>query len=119
MVSRANDSDIFCTVNGIEYHFSSMSKRARFMRKLEQNRKEVAAKIEKRWRIAVDSDLLADIYLYQMIENHGFYIVTDGGAFEWPGVVKLSGLSVKKNSCGTPFSSSMQKSNVSEAHVQT
>ena len=45
MVSRANDSDIFCRVSGIEYHFSSMSKRARFLRKLEQNRKEVAAKI--------------------------------------------------------------------------
>ena len=119
MVSRANDSDIFCRVSGIEYHFSSMSKRARFLRKLEQNRKEVAAKLEKRWRIAVDSDLLADLYLYQVIENHGFYIVTDGGAFEWPGVVKLSGLSVKKNSCGTPFSSSMQKSSASETQDQT
>ena len=119
MVSRANDSDIFCTVSGIEYHFSSMSKRARFMRKLEQNRKEVAAKIEVRWGVAVDSDRLADSYLYQMIGNHGFYIVTDGGAFEWPGVVKLSGLSVKKNSCETPLSSSMQKSNVSETQGQT
>ena len=59
---------------GICYYFSTELHKQNFIKRLEENRREVADRIYKRYRSCIHSDYLADIYLYQKVENRGFYV---------------------------------------------
>lgn len=77
-------------LNGVTYYFSSELNLNKFKDKYEQNRAEVAARLHKRYRYAVECSQFADVYLYKEIENRGFYIKTESGDFVWPGQVKFA-----------------------------
>ena len=71
---KLQESKYFVEERGITYYFSTELHKLKFMKRLEENRKEVNARIYKRYRVNLHSDYLADLYLYQVIENRGFYI---------------------------------------------
>lgn len=75
--------------NGVTYYFSSDRKRSKFIGLYNQNRIEIAARLHKRYRFSIDCTQLADLYLYKEIENRGFYVEIDGGAYKWPEKVRF------------------------------
>lgn len=78
---------------GVLYFFSTELHRGKFIRNLENNRTMVKDRLLKRYRINIESNYLADLYLYRTIENRGFFIITkDGVEYTCPEMVKLDGL---------------------------
>lgn len=71
---KLQESKYFVEERGITYYFSTELHKLKFMKRLEENRKEVTDRLYKRYRSCLHSDYLADLYLYQTIENRGFYI---------------------------------------------
>ena len=86
-------SPLTFSAKGLLYFFSTELHRAKFIRTLEENRKTVRDRLLKRYRFDIDSDYLADVYLYRSIENRGFYILSkEGVEYTCPEMEKLNGL---------------------------
>ena len=60
--------------NGYIFKFSSESHRHKFIREAKIKEEWLNDSLSRRFRIKVDFILLADIQLYQQIEQRGFYI---------------------------------------------
>lgn len=103
------DSAFWYELDGVKYFFSTELRRDNFIKRYQDNRKEVAARLKKRWRFDIESSLLADLYLYSSIELHGFYIEHNGGAFEWQRQVKLDGLRMTKKNYEMPFGATTER----------
>lgn len=96
------------STGGITYHFSTEIHKDRFVERLENYRADVRQKLSKRYRVAANIPLLADICLYRLIENRGFYIECKEGVYTWPEQVELSGGQLTSRDCGQLSESSTQ-----------
>ena len=80
-------STFLTEINGFCFHFSSLVHKENFENKMKENRKKISESLSSRFKINIDSVLIADIVLYQKIETRGFYIkynnftFTDNNAF--------------------------------------
>lgn len=79
-------------INGVTYFFATELHLNNYKKKYLENRKEIAQKLTKRYHFNIYNSIIADIYLYTMIENRGFYIIIDGvGEIICPEEIKLDG----------------------------
>lgn len=76
---KLDNSNFKITTSSGTYYFSTALRARKFSNLLESNRKTVTEKINRRYRVNIICRLLADIYLYQTIENRGFLIETPAG----------------------------------------
>lgn len=67
------------TTNGLTYYFSSDLHMLKFEDRLKDNRTETDLKLTSRFRVAVRFPALADLVLYQKIENRGFLVTNEKG----------------------------------------
>ena len=91
--TKLNESPYYFNCDGLVYYFSSFLHNQKYIEKYEANREFVSNNLTKRYKIPVEYNRLADIYLYITIETRGFYVVSSYSreVYEWPGVVKLIG----------------------------
>lgn len=68
------DSKFIVETRGISYYFSTKLHATKFENRVKENRELIKNKLYKRYRVHLENDLFCDIYLYQTIENRGFYI---------------------------------------------
>lgn len=78
----------------IKYHFSSALYRFKFQQRMESNRKLIQESLSNRFGIDINSAIIADLRLYNMIEKRGYYIqnITSGGTHTCPETITLNGL---------------------------
>lgn len=77
--------------NGIEFVFSSLSHREKFIKKADQAIKEVNDSLSKRFNMTVDTQHIGLIRLYTQIETRGFLFYFNDEVFTCLNQVKFVG----------------------------
>lgn len=75
----------------IKYTFSSNLYKEIFLRKLEDNRKEVSANMTKRYGVEINHDILSDLRLYKKTEKRGFLLTIDDKDITCLNTIRLDG----------------------------
>ena len=85
-------------------HFSSLVHLKRYERDIVSYRETVKSRLHSVYRVAIDSDMIADLALYFRVENRGCYIVKSGSneVFRCPEEIKLDGLRLTKATLQKP-----------------
>lgn len=91
--------------NGYIFKFSSEPHRHKFIREAQKKEEWLNDSLSRRFRIQVDFILLADIQLYQQIEQRGFYIYDTINKEGYDDVCNLQyhGMLTKTECCETPL----------------
>lgn len=61
--------------NGIEYHFSSITHRNKFIRDITIREEWLSDSLSRRFNATVNCSVLAGLQLYSQIEKRGYYII--------------------------------------------
>lgn len=77
--------------NSLEYVFSSKLYKRKFLEKAYDHREQISKSLTKRFGVAVDYPILADIRLYTTIEKRGFLLVQNGVEVQCPDRITLNG----------------------------
>ena len=81
----------------ITYAFSSELNRVKFLERMDAQREKIEISLTKRFGYPIKHNLIADIQLYQMIENRGFLIQINGEHVECLKTIKLDGSKMTKS----------------------
>lgn len=78
----------------LRYHFSSALYRFKFQQRMHDNRAIIRESLSNRFGIDINSIIIADLRLYNMIEKRGYYIknLTSGGTHTCQKSIILNGL---------------------------
>lgn len=88
------ESPYYFFTDDLTFMFSSDLHRRKFIERYMDNRKEVIERIKARYKLTINANILADIYLYQKIENRGFCLIYKGRCYTCLEQVELSGVRV-------------------------
>ena len=77
--------------NSLEFIFSSDLYKRKFIEKYNDHREQIANSLSKRFGVAVNIPVLADIRLYTTIEKRGFLLVGNGVELQCPDRIILDG----------------------------
>ena len=76
----------------INYHFSSMIYKLKFISKQKDNREKINLSLTNRFGFEIKNNLLCDLKLYSQIEKRGFLIVNvEGEIIQWRKSITLDG----------------------------
>ena len=81
----------------VTYVFSSELNRVKFLERMDSQREKIENSFTKRFGYTIKHNLIADIQLYQMIENRGFLIQINGDNLECLNSIKLDGSKMTRN----------------------
>ena len=76
-------------VQVVEYFFNCSYNMQRFQREIATNRDKLKVSLQKRFQMAVDCEILADLVLYRKVQPYGFYVKTEGEYFDTPKGIKI------------------------------
>lgn len=82
----------------IVYKFSSTNNVDRFKSKLQENRDKINESLSKRFKFAIEQDIICDLKLYQTVETRGFLICSNGVFIECLESIQLTGVEVTSKS---------------------
>lgn len=83
--------------NHMLLHFSSMKNMEKFHERYKEQRITLRHSLKNRFKININSNILADIILYRSIEKRGFYItLMNGDELTCQEELVLGGLKIKK-----------------------
>lgn len=80
----------------ITYVFSSELHRVKFLERMDAHREKIEISLTKRFGYSFKHNLIADIQLYQLIENRGFLIQINGVNIECLNNIALDGSKMMK-----------------------
>lgn len=84
----------------ITFHFATERHMKKFVDDKDKSRKAMQTRLLNRYHINIRCDMLADIYLYKVVETYGFYMVDgEGEVYRWPQEVILNGAKLMKDYC--------------------
>ena len=80
----------------LEFVFSSDRYKQIFLRKLEDNRKQLNESLSKRYKFTITNtnNIIADIKLYSITEKRGFLINTGKESYRCLSTIKLDGMNL-------------------------
>lgn len=83
--------------NHMILHFSSMKNMEKFHERFKEHRITIRNSLKKRFKININTNILADVILYRSIEKRGFHItLMNGDDLSCEKDVVLGGLKIKK-----------------------
>lgn len=85
------------------FHFSTNGHMVKFMDNVTSRVHWLNDSLSRRFRIRVDTDGLAALQLYMMIENRGFYVEFDGKVLTCPDEVGFHGRLLSESDSRTQF----------------
>lgn len=68
-------SEYYTEFKGYKFYFSSFFNTQRFTSKLIETIEKETLKLNAKYRTTINSDIVVALYLYQLIEKRGFYVI--------------------------------------------